>query len=209
MTVGFYFQVDEDQKTLDFIQYQYNASLECYEMDSYMDLIMDDNLEETQLDQCLQNSSPSVLFTDADTTPFPKVESVTRGETGAIFPGSSSGSNPSLDGSGLLSQVASLPPSLTNSPCSKKPKYCNNGNSSKSQIELAFAQANAASEHGNSKNAKHPHKEGSKAKNLEVERKRRNRIKDGEFQLRALVPNISKVHLINFTPLIIPITCNM
>uniref|UniRef100_A0A7N0V039 BHLH domain-containing protein n=1 Tax=Kalanchoe fedtschenkoi TaxID=63787 RepID=A0A7N0V039_KALFE len=33
-----------------------------------------------------------------------------------------------------------------------------------------------------------------KRKNLEVERRRRSRIKGGEFQLRALVPNISKVN---------------
>uniref|UniRef100_A0A7N0TF04 BHLH domain-containing protein n=1 Tax=Kalanchoe fedtschenkoi TaxID=63787 RepID=A0A7N0TF04_KALFE len=188
--------VEKDQTTIDFIRYQYTVSLEHDALLNHLHPNVDQVVHETELGHCLQNSSPGVLFIDT----APKLQPVVplkKPQTRASFPGSSTGSNPpnenpSMDSSfGHLSQDASLPPSSSNSPCSKKPKICENF--SKSQPGAASAPGNIVFEKGNPKFGHKPGKEGSKAKNLEVERRRRSRIKDGEFQLRALVPNISKM----------------
>ena len=57
---------------------------------------------------------------------------------------------------------------------------------------LVLVEGNPLVEKANEK----PESSGYQSKNLITERKRRNRIKDGLFTLRALVPKITKVRLL-------------
>ncbi|KAK3041804.1 hypothetical protein RJ639_000320, partial [Escallonia herrerae] len=120
------------------------------------------------------------------------------------FEVSSSGSNPSNEhpslrsGSGQVSQNVSPTQSIGTSPESRNPN-CNilKFSSTKQRTRSVLGRANSAIEKANLKARQGTENEQYQSKNLITERNRRTRIKDGLFALRALVPKISKVYMMD------------
>ena len=113
--------------------------------------------------------------------------------------GPSSGSNPSSECPSFdskfvcLTQHEYLKQSVRTSPTpkTKRPKYTET--SGKQQRGLSSHYGNGKED--KTKLVREPQQERYHAKNLATERKRRNKIKNGLFTLRSLVPKITKVDI--------------
>ncbi|XP_059658560.1 transcription factor bHLH90 [Cornus florida] len=109
-----------------------------------------------------------------------------------------SGSIPTHDhllfssGSIHIPQRVSLFESIGKYPGSKNPN-CRENLSKKREIHFILGHANHVVEEHNLKPKQRTERDQYQSKNLDAERNRRNRIKDGLFTLRALVPKISKM----------------
>lgn len=93
---------------------------------------------------------------------------------------------------GYIPLHGSMNQSIGKSSGSKKPEY----NVSSLKTKLALNCSNVV-EKEKEKVIQEPKTKKFHSKNLATERKRRHRIKDGLYTLRALVPKITKVKIIN------------
>lgn len=125
------------------------------------------------------------------------LSSVTQFSSDPSVEGSSSGSDRSCErpfdlNCGYIPVHGSMNRSIGKFPGSKKPEY----NVSSLKTKLALNCGNVV-EKEKKIVIQEPKTKKFRSKNLVTERKRRHRIKDGLFTLRALVPKITKVKIIN------------
>ncbi|KAI9169590.1 hypothetical protein LWI28_014556 [Acer negundo] len=176
----------KDQNTVDFIIDQCNISTE-RSYANLCDLSIEDNLQNHPLPIHLLTLLPAIQIRHP-LTQFPSYE------------GSSSGSNPSNEHTisfdsnysyGTTTQNEPLKQSIIGSSGCEKPMYVNE-NMLKEQTEFVLGCNNKAVTR-NKRAVQRPGRGNYQSKNLVTERNRRNRIKDGLYALRALVPKISKM----------------
>lgn len=175
---------------LDFFMDSFNVTLKQEAMTTHsradVNLNASASLDELHTDHCLdkylQNrfSSPNL----PNFSPKPQVvPSITQSTSCPSLEGSSSGSNPSTEHSPV---DLSLPPHGSLKPVEKSSHF----KRPKCGDNLLKQQA---VEKDNAKVMRRTGSETFGSKNLNAERKRRTRIKEGELALRALVPKITKV----------------
>ncbi|KAJ9176385.1 hypothetical protein P3X46_011703 [Hevea brasiliensis] len=183
--------ITKDQKIIEFITAQFNVlkqeALIAHDYSSINELCLDPFLE-----QNLQNlPPPSHLLSLIPRTQFH--HPLNQPNNHSSFEGSSSVSNPSNEHSsfdshsGHLSRKGILKQSI-GKPCGKR-KSDYDENLLKQQAGL-FPDCNNKA----AKVIQRSERENFRSKNLVTERNRRNRMKDGLFTLRALVPKISKMN---------------
>lgn len=142
------------------------------------------SLDELHIDPMKEKFLPKVC-------PRPQLTSRTQSTSCPSREGSSSGSNPSTEHRPFNLSSDQLPPYGYVMPSEKSSRFrkpkCRD-NVLKQQVV----------EKDNARGVGRTGSEHFRSKNLNAERKRRNRIKEGELALRALVPKITKVktHLI-------------
>ncbi|CAL5338327.1 unnamed protein product [Camellia sinensis] len=173
--------IPKDEKIVDFITSQFNINIkrESVTAQSYS----------TTLNLSKQPHDPLVgEYFNSFIPRLPFLSLVSQPATYPCFEGSSTGSSPSnqhssfCSGSGHVSPNVSVNESIEKYPPSKK------------QEELGIlGHANHLVEKDSLKSKQRIEREQYQSKNLVTERKRRNRIKDGLFTLRSLVPKISKM----------------
>nr|WIE96190.1 basic helix-loop-helix transcription factor [Loropetalum chinense var. rubrum] len=177
----------KDQKIIEFVMAQCNnVSLEqeAKTVQSYPSASLNEHTHNPLLVEYLHNWPPHFHHLSC----IPSLQShppLTQRSNYPSFKGSSNLSNesPSFHSSpDNLSPDASLNQSFGIFLGSDKPKYCEN-----------FSKQHMI-QNGNAKVIQKPAKERYQSKNLILERNRRNRIKDGLYALRALVPKISKMN---------------
>lgn len=177
------FQISKDQNIIELVLAHCNTSIEqrVVPAGSYADVGLDEKCHDILLKENLQNfPSPPQLLTFVPGTQV--LSAATRFNTHPYNEGSSRGSNPSIEhpsfdsNYGYIAQNAPLMQPIGNS-FAKRPK-CKN--------------------HVFKEELGERHRLG-RAKNLITERNRRNKLKDGLFALRALVPKISKVNITYFS----------
>lgn len=182
MTI-YLFQIKKDQNIIELVLAHYNTSREqrVVPAGSYSNVSLDEQCLDILLKENLQSfPSPLQLLTFVPSTQV--LSATTQFNTHPYNEGSSSGSNPSIEhpsfdsNYGFIAQNVPLMQPIGNS-CVKRPKYKNHV----FKEELGERQRLG------------------RAKNLITERNRRNKLKDGLYALRALVPKISKVNITYFS----------
>nr|XP_004298568.2 PREDICTED: transcription factor bHLH90 [Fragaria vesca subsp. vesca] len=160
----------ENQEMLDLLMESFNANV---------NLKGSANLDELHIDPMKEKFLPKVC-------PRPQLTSRTQSTSCPSREGSSSGSNPSTEHRPFNLSSDQLPPYGYVMPSEKssrfrKPEF--RDNLLKQQVV----------EKDNARGVGRTGSEHFRSKNLNAERKRRNRIKEGELALRALVPKITKM----------------
>lgn len=195
------FQIPKDQKIIEFItakcdvSYHGAASACSYTsltLDEYhLDLLSEEYLQHWPLTLHLLSSNPRIQV----------LPPVTQSSSYPCAEGSSSSSNPSNECASFdlnydfINQHGSVKQSIGKSSGSKNYKH-------KKQQAYLVSNCGNVVENDEGKVIQKPGRERFHSKNLVTERNRRNRIKDGLYTLRALVPKITKVKIIilNWSP---------
>lgn len=184
------FQVPKDQNLIEYINSQYKASVEheAIIVLSHTNIRLNEKPRDSSPNEYLDKSLQYKNF-------VPKLQNllpVSHPTTYPSFEGSSPAStlsdeHPSLKSSSApLSQDTSPTQSIEKSNCNVK--------ISPKRSESVLGCANGPIDHKDNRKVKQKtEREQYQSKNLFTERNRRNRIKDGLFALRALVPKITKV----------------
>ncbi|KAK1552373.1 hypothetical protein Q3G72_015521 [Acer saccharum] len=180
----------EDQKIIDFVLDQCNISTE-RSYANMCDLSIEDSLQNHPLPIHLLTLLPAIQILH----PLTQFNS-----TYPSYEGSSSGSNPSNEHTisfdsnycyGTTTPNEPLKQSIIESSGCEKPMYVD-VNMLKEQTEFVLG-CNSKAVIRNKRAVQRLGRENYQSKNLVTERNRRNRIKDGLYALRALVPKISKM----------------
>ncbi|CAK9182746.1 unnamed protein product [Ilex paraguariensis] len=174
--------VPKDDKITEFIATQYKISVEEEAMSAQS--YANEQPHQPFLDECLNNWQASHHYMNFN----PRLQLVPTVSPPSTFPsleGSSTGSNPSKEHSSTEQPIGK------NSE-TRKPN-CVVNFATKQEINFVSGFANHPIRTENLKAGQKTQRQPYQSKNLETERNRRNRIKDGLFALRALVPKISKM----------------
>ncbi|KAK2636496.1 hypothetical protein Ddye_031288 [Dipteronia dyeriana] len=180
----------KDQNIIDFVAAQCNISTERSSA-NVSDLSIEDKLQNHPLPIHLLTLIPAIQILH----PLTQFNG-----THPSYEGSSSGSNPSNEHTisfdsnysyGTTTQNDPLKQSIIESCGCENPMYVDE-NMLKEQTEFVLGCNNKAVTR-NKRAVQRPGRENYQSKNLVTERNRRNRIKDGLYALRALVPKISKM----------------
>ncbi|XP_021895843.1 transcription factor bHLH90 isoform X2 [Carica papaya] len=183
----------KDVKIIELITSLYDASSE-QEMTAQSYMTLGEDLD-PPAEANLQNLQPVLRLP----TLIPKTQVLTQVTQSHIYP--------SFDGSSSSSHPPSKQGSFDSNPCygsQNEPlkesvgkffgfKRSRNGDILIKQQAGVALNCNVKVARGNSKAIRQPGSETYQSKNLVTERNRRNRIKDGLFALRAIVPKISKM----------------
>ncbi|XP_059447574.1 transcription factor bHLH90 isoform X2 [Corylus avellana] len=188
--------IPKDQKIIDLITTKCDLSLDQGAMSacSYTSLTLNENHLDQLSEEYLQHW-PLTLHLLSSNPKIQVLPPVTQSSSYPSAEGSSSSSNPSNDcplfdlNSDYINLHGSVKQSIGQSSGSKKNKQ--NESSLKRQADLVSHCGNMI-ENGEGNVIKKPDRRFH-SKNLVTERKRRNRIKDGLFTLRSLVPKITKM----------------
>ncbi|KAH7570287.1 hypothetical protein JRO89_XS05G0081800 [Xanthoceras sorbifolium] len=188
----------KDQKIIDFVVAQCNASTDqVTTARSYANMSLN---ERRCLDPCIEDNLRNYPSSFQLLTLIPSIQNLhpaTPFNTHPSYEGSSIASNPSTEHPSFDSnysyatQNEPLKQSIIESSGCDKPKY-DDKNMLREQTELVLGCNNKVVTR-NKKAIQRPGRENCQSKNLVTERNRRNRIKDGLFTLRSLVPKISKM----------------
>ncbi|XP_061990762.1 transcription factor bHLH90 [Rosa rugosa] len=183
----------ENQKMLDFLMESFNVALKKEVMTRHscanVNLKASATLDELHIDPMLERSLQNWFHSPNLPKLSPRPQVVTSRTQSTSCPsreGSSSGSNPATEHPPFNLSSAQGPPHGCVKPSEKsshfrKPKCCDN--LLKQQVV----------EKDNARGVRRTGSEHFRSKNLNAERKRRTRIKEGELALRALVPKITKM----------------
>jgi hypothetical protein len=191
------FQIPIDQKIIELITAKCDVSLDQGAMSACSDTSL--TLDEYHLDQLSEEYLqhwPLTLHLLSSNPRIQVLPPVTQSSSYPSAEGSSSSSNPSNDcpsfdlNSDFINLHGSGKQSIGKFSGSKN--YKHNESLLKQQADLVSNCGNVV-ENDEGKVVQKPGRERYHSKNLVTERKRRNRIKDGLFTLRALVPKITKV----------------
>lgn len=201
------FQIPIDQKIIELITGKCDVSLDQGAMSacSYTSLTLDEYHLDQLSEEYLQHW-PLTLHLLSSNPRIQVLPPVTQSSSYPSAEGSSSSSNPSNDcpsfdlNSDFINLHGSGKQSIGKFSGSKN--YKHNESSLKQQADLVSNCGNME-ENDEGKVVQKPGRERYHSKNLVTERKRRNRIKDGLFTLRALVPKITKVKTMNLSNTIV------
>ncbi|GKV22881.1 hypothetical protein SLEP1_g32698 [Rubroshorea leprosula] len=184
--------IPEDQKMLELVTTQCNALVESEQSSIITSVCINEQSIDPSLEENLQKLPLS--YRSSTVIPIVHPSPITQLRANPSFEGSSIGPNLPIEDLTLASASAYISPSkskqLIKNHCTKRPSCSDNvykqGGGSVLNCDNKPAKDNA-------RVSRCRDKEHYYSKNLVTERNRRNRIKDGLFTLRALVPKISKM----------------
>ncbi|KAM7468653.1 hypothetical protein LguiB_016215 [Lonicera macranthoides] len=185
-------RVPKDQNLIEYINSQYKASME-HEAMIVLSCTNIRRLNEKPRDFSPNEYSDKSLQYKNFVPKLQNLLPVSHPTTYPSFEGSSPASTLSDEHPSLKSGSAPLSQDTSPTQSIEKPK-CNVKISPKRRSESVLGCANGPIDHKDNRKVKQKtEREQYQSKNLITERNRRNRIKDGLFALRALVPKITKM----------------